>query len=115
MITRTRFATLACVLFALSACAQLGLAPAQTLDQKLTYAYSGVDAALKTIVLATADGTLSSSKATSANQMALAVKSTLDVARATESTNATSAANDLALATSALSAVQQYLSSNGAK
>lgn len=115
MITRTRFVTLACVVFALSACAQLGLAPAQTLDQKIEYAYSGVDAALKTIALATADGSLSSSKATSANQMALSVKSTLDVARASESTNSTSAANDLALATAALTAVQQYLISNGAK
>jgi hypothetical protein len=99
----------------LSGCTALGLAPTQTLDQKLAYAYSGVDAALKTIVLATADGTLSSAKATAANQMTLAVKSTLDTARATESTNAPSAANDLALATSALTAVQQYLTSNGAK
>lgn len=115
MIVRTRFATFACVLFALSACAQLGLAPAQTLDQKIEYGYGGVDGVLKAIPPAIAAGTLSSDRAAHANGLALNVKSILDTARAAESTNVTSAQNDLTLATAALTAVQKYLTDNGVK
>lgn len=103
------------VLLALVGCAQLGLAPATTLDQNLAYAYAGVTTALNTIATATAAGQLSSAKATQANTMVLAVKSTLDLARADETSNATSAQNDLTLATQALTAVQTFLTASGVK
>jgi hypothetical protein len=103
------------VVLVLVACASLGLAPAQTLDQKIAYGYAGVTTALNTIATATTAGQLTSAQATNANGMALQVKGILDTARALETTNATSAQNDLTLALSSLTAVQQYLTSAGVK
>lgn len=99
----------------LGGCTALGLAPAQTLDQKIEYGYAGVDGVLKAIPPAMAAGSLTSATAAHANELALNVKSILDTARTAESTNATSAQNDLNLATAALTAVQQYLTANGVK
>jgi hypothetical protein len=99
----------------LASCASLGLAPAQTLDQKLAYAYGVETGLLNSIASATTAGTLSSATATKANTMVLTAKGFLDSARALESANATNAANDLALATAALTAVQTYLTANGVK
>jgi hypothetical protein len=98
-----------------SGCTALGLAPAQTLDQKIEYAYAGVDGALQSIATATTSGVLSSTKAAQANTMTMAVKTSLDAARAAESTNATGAANDLALATAGLTALQTFLTQSGVK
>lgn len=106
---------LALLLPAFTGCTTLGLAPAQTLDQKIAYAYGGVTGVLQSIATATTAGTLTSSQANAANNMALQVKTVLDTARSLETTNATSAANDLALATAALTAVQSFLTSNGVK
>lgn len=106
---------LAGVVLLLGACTSLGLAPAQTLDQKLAYGYAGVTTALNTIASATNAGQLSSLQATNANTMTLTVKSILDDARAAEVSNATTAQNDLALALSSLTAVQQYLTAAGVK
>jgi hypothetical protein len=103
------------LLLALSGCATLGLSPAQNLDQKIGYAYGGVTAALQTIAQATTAGTLTSTKATNANNMVLNIKSILDSAKATETTNASAAAIDLQLATTALTAVQAYFTANGVK
>lgn len=102
-------------LLSVSGCASLGLAPAQTLDQKIEYGYAGVDGVLKAIPPALTAGTLSSATATKANTLALNVKQLLDSARAAENTDVTSAQNDLNLAISALTAVQQYLTRNGVK
>jgi hypothetical protein len=103
------------VMLTLGACASLGLAPAQTLDQKIEYGYAGVTAVLQSIPPAITSGVLSSATATKANTMALQVKTLLDSARAAETTNATGALNDLNLATAALTAVQSYLTANGVK
>jgi hypothetical protein len=103
------------IVLALGGCASLGLATAQTLDQKIAYGYAGVTAVLQTIPAAIQGGTLSSASATKANTMALQVKALLDAARAAEVSNATGALNDLNLATAALTAVQQYLTANGVK
>ncbi len=105
-------ALVACLI---AGCAALGLAPAQTLDQKIEYGYAGVDAVLKSIPSAVTAGTLSSATATKANSMALEVKTLLDSARSAETINASAALNDLNLATAALTAVQQYLTANGVK
>jgi hypothetical protein len=100
----------------LTACASLGLVAPKTFDQQLAYGYGGVDSALVTINAATRSGLLSSTKATQANTMTLAVKTSLDAARAAETSgNVTGAANDLALATAALTALQTFLVQNGAK
>ena len=99
----------------LGGCSSLGLAPAQTLDQKIEYGYAGVTAVLNVIPPAIQSGVLSSATATKANNLALQVKTLLDAARAAETTNATGALNDLNLATAALTAVQQYLTANGVK
>lgn len=103
------------LLLLLGGCATLGLTPAQNLDQKIGYAYGGVTAALQTIAQATTAGTLTSTKATNANNMVLNIKSILDTAKASETTNASSAATDLQLATTALAAVQAYFTANGVK
>lgn len=99
----------------LTGCSALGLAPAQTTDQKIAYAYAGVTGVLNTIAQATDAGAISSSQATQANQMALNVKQTLDAARQVEGANPNEALQDLNMATAALTAVQQYLSANGVK
>lgn len=99
----------------LTGCSMFGLAPAQNADQKIAYAYAGVTAALNTIADATDAGTLSSSQAAQANQMALQVKTTLDAARSVEGTSPNEALQDLQMATAALAAVQQFLTANGVK
>lgn len=96
-------------------CSSLGLAPAQTLDQKIEYGYAGVTAVLQAIPPAIQSGVLSSATATKANNLALQVKTLLDAARTVETTSPSSALNDLNLATAALTAVQQYLIANGVK
>jgi len=102
-----------CVL--LAGCAQLGLVKPQTTDQKLAYAYGGIISAQQSIAQATTAGLLTSAQATNANNMTLAAKATLDTARSLETTNATGAANDLQLATTAITALQAYLTSAGVK
>lgn len=99
----------------LGACASLGLAQPQTLDQKLAYGYAGVTTALNTITTATTAGQLTSAQATEANNLALQVKAILDNARALEGNDATAAQNDLTLALSSLTAVQQFLTAAGVK
>lgn len=99
----------------LTGCSTLGFAPAQTTDQKIAYAYAGVTGVLNTIAQATETGVLSSSQAAQANDMALQVKNTLDAARRVEGASPNEALQDLNMATAALTAVQQYLNSNGVK
>lgn len=102
-------------LLPLMGCQSLGLTTPLTLDQQLAYATGAVTAALNTIAQATTAGTLSSANATKANQMVLQAQTILVSAHSMETTNASGAANDLALATAALTAVQQYLTANGVK
>jgi hypothetical protein len=106
---------LTAVVFILGGCASLGLAPAQTLDQKVAYGYAGVTAVLQSIPAAIQSRVLSSASATKANNMALQVQTLLDAARAAETTSPSGALNDLNLATAALTAVQAYLTANGVK
>jgi hypothetical protein len=103
------------LLFACSACASLGLNAPQTTDQKIAYAYSGVTAALTSIAGAVSSGQLTSAKGTTVNNMVLNVKTLLDAAHAEEAANATAASTDVALAVSALTAVQTYLTQSGVK
>lgn len=70
---------------------------------------------MNTVAQATDAGTLSSQKAAQANQLILQAKGILDVARASEITDANTAIQDLALATSVLAEVQKFLTANGVK
>jgi hypothetical protein len=116
MITRTRFAALSCILFALSACAQLGLAPAQSFNQKLAYAYGVHTSVLQATTAGVGSGSLSSEDATKVLAMADQSKVLLDSAASLSiAGNATGANNNLALAVSALSALQQFLNAHEQK
>ena len=109
---------LACLILGLTltGCSTFGLAPAQTTDQRIAYAYAGVTGVLNTIAQATDQGALSSQKASQANQLALQVRGTLDAARqASSAGDANTALQDLNMAAAALAAVQQYLTANGVK
>jgi predicted RNA-binding protein associated with RNAse of E/G family len=101
--------------YILVGCTALGLTTPQTTDQKLAYADAGVIAALSSIATATNAGQLTKAQATNANNMALAVQATINQARAEESSNASQAIVDLNLATTALTAVQNWLTANGVK
>lgn len=96
-------------------CQSLGFVAPQTTDQRIAYGYSGVTAALNTIAQATDAGTLSSQKATQANQLILQARGMLDTARAAETTDDSTAIQDLALATAVLAEVQKFLTANGVK
>lgn len=102
-------------LLLLVACSELGLTTPQTTDQKLAYAEGTVTGILQSIPAAVAAGTLSSTKATTVNNMAVAVHQTIQVARAEETSNPSQAIVDLNLATAALTAVQNWLTANGVK
>jgi hypothetical protein len=100
----------------LAGCSSLGLTPPKTLDQQLAYAYGGVTGVLQALPGARQAGTLSYAQESSVNQMALSVRALLDSARIAEASgNTTGAQKDLALATAALTAVQQYLTQHGVK
>lgn len=103
----------AILLVLLAGCAQLGLAPAQTLSQKIAYAYGTHTAVLQATTAAVTAGTLSSSDATSVLKMADGSQALLDSARALAAAgDVNGATNKLALATAALTALQQYLNAH---
>ncbi len=100
----------------LNACGSLGLATPQGFDQQLATAYSVHTAVVQATTTALAAGTISTNDAESVQNMEKNARSLLDAAKTAETAgNAASASSDLALATSALSALQQYLNSNGSK
>lgn len=97
------------LLLLLNACASLGLAPAQSFDQKLAYGY-----ATHTAVLLAANTSLQAGSITKADaQQVLTLgdtsKTLLDSAKAIETTDPVGATNKLALATAVLVQIQSYL------
>jgi hypothetical protein len=102
-------------LLSLAGCTTLGIAPPQTLDQKLAYAQGAIIAAQQSIAQATKTGLLTSAQAINANNMTISALSVISTARSLETSNATAAANDLALVTAAIAGIQQYLTSAGVK
>jgi hypothetical protein len=97
------------LLYAIVACASLGIAPAQSFDAKLGYAYGLHTAVLETAAVEVSAGALS--KADGANILTLADKARdlLDSARAVETTNTADAGNKLLLATDILTQLQGFL------
>lgn len=93
----------------LVACASLGLAPAQTFDQKLAYAYGTHAAVLETAAPAVQAGTLSAAEGASVLKLADSARALLDAAKSLESTNPSGASAKLALASAILVQLQDYL------
>jgi hypothetical protein len=108
------FAYLALVF--LTACASLGIAPAQTFNQKLAYSYGVHTAVLQATTQAVQTGALSSADASQILNMADQSKVLLDAATSLSAAgDTTGATNKLALASAALTALQTFLNAHGSK
>lgn len=103
------------MLLVLLGCQTLGITAPKTLDERIEYAYGGVDGALQAIRQATEAHQLSSQRASDANALVVSVKQILDAARADETTDVSAAQKDLNLAQQALLEVQKYLTQHGVK
>ncbi len=100
----------------LAGCSSLGLAPAQSLTQKIAYAYATHTAILQATTTAVQSGSLSSTDAEQVLKLADQSKTILDAAVSlSASGDVTGAANKLALATAALTALQAFLNTHGGK
>jgi hypothetical protein len=100
------------IILLLVGCASLGLAPAQTFDQKLAYAYGTHSAVQQGATQALADKTLSSTDAMQVLKLADESRALLDAARAAAKVGDPTTANGkLVLATSILTQLQTYLRS----
>ena len=99
--------------FVLDGCTALGVAQAQTFNEKLAYAYGVHTAVLQASTSAVTAGQLSSADATKVLTDSDYAKSVLDAAAAAYTAGDAAGANSkLAIATSLLSAVQAYLQSH---
>lgn len=100
----------------LTACTQLGLAPAQSLDQKIAYGYS-VNAAVRTSAAQALNaGTIDITEAKQALAVTDTARAALDAATAANGHgDTTTAMGKLEMATSLLTQLQQYLQTKGVK
>jgi hypothetical protein len=100
----------------LCACTSLGLAPAQTFNQKLAYAYGTHTAVLQATTASVTAGSLSSADASYVLKLADDTRTLLDSAATLAAQgDAIGANNKLALATAALTALQTYLNNHKGK
>jgi hypothetical protein len=97
----------------LTACAQLGLAPARSLDDRLAYAYGVHTAVVEVISSAAQSGQISPPEARQAANLAENSRQLLDAAKAIEQTDAKGASSRLTLATAVLDQLQTYLKTRG--
>lgn len=105
-----RSLVLALLAASLVACGSLGLATPKGFDQSLAEAYGIHTAVLSATATAVTTSALSSADASQINIMALEARSFLDAAKEAELVgDTTTASSKLALATSALTALQTYL------
>lgn len=101
------------VLLLIAGCAQLGLAPADSFDKKLAYAYGAHTAVLKATTSALSAGTLKSTDAEQVQALATQSRALLDGAHvASKSGDVTTANGKLLLATNILEQLQAYLRSH---
>jgi hypothetical protein len=107
--------TLLAAVLLCSGCTALGLATPKSFDQSLAEAYGVHTAVVSAAATALSAGSISSKEAVVVKTQADTSRAMLDAARAVETSNPTQAKNDLTLATAALSALQAYLNSIGAK
>lgn len=98
------------VILLLTGCAQLGLAPAQTFDQKLAYAYGTHTAVVQAAAGAVTSKALSKDDGTKVLALADQSRALLDAAKIAG--DPTEAGNKLLLATAILTQLQAYLQSH---
>lgn len=110
-----RLAVLAFALSLITGCASLGLAPADSFDARLAYAYGTHTAVLEAASTAVSAGTLSPKDGKTVLSLAAQSRTLLDSARAVENTDPTTAAGRLTLAVNVLTQIQTYLQSKGVK
>lgn len=110
-----RMTVAAVLLMVLAACQSLGLAPAQTFDQKLAYAYGTHTAVLQAATAAVNAGSITPADGQAVFALAQQSRTLLDSARTLEATDATAAGNKLALAAAVLAQLQTFLQSRGVK
>jgi hypothetical protein len=103
------------ILFLLCSCAQLGIAPAQSFDQKLAYAEQVDTAVLTASTSAVRAQQISSDDHQKVITVADQAKALIDSARPLSTTDPTAANAKLALATSVLQQLQNYLNSRKRK
>ncbi|MGH3574709.1 MAG: hypothetical protein ACRDUW_23290 [Pseudonocardiaceae bacterium] len=99
----------------LQSCQSLGLAPAQSFDSKLAYAYGIHTAVLQTAGSAVQAGSLKASDGTAVLNLADQARTLLDSARVIKASDPTGAGSKLVLATEILTQLQSYLQSRGIK
>lgn len=100
----------------LVACAQVGLAPAQSFDERLAYGYSTVTSVRTSAAAALNTGAISVTDAEHALTVTDQARAGLDAAKVSNGVGDTSTATGkLAAATSVLVEVQQYLAAKGVK
>lgn len=100
------------LLVCLAGCAQLGLAPAQSFDQKLAYSYGAHTAVLKATTSALKAKSISSADAEHVAALADQSRQLLDAAKvASTGGDVTTATGRLLLATQILEQLQVYLRS----
>lgn len=100
------------LLFVCASCAQLGLTPPQSLDEKIAYAYGTHTAVLKTAAVAVNAKTMTSAEGEQVIKLADDSKVVLDAARAaSKAGDSTTANSKLILATTILTQLQAYLQS----
>lgn len=100
----------ALLLTGIAACSSLGLTPPKGFDQSLAEAYGVHTAVLNATTTALNSGSINSSEASEVATQATSARSLLDLAKAAETAgNAAGAQRDLALASTALNALNSYL------
>src|SRR5580692_1075775 len=103
-------AFVACVLSFLVGCASLGLAKPQSFDEQLAQAYGVHTAVLTATTQSLQGGQITSADAHAIDQQAGNARALLDAARQAEQAgDASGASSHLALALTALTALQSYL------
>jgi hypothetical protein len=110
------FLTLFAFALVLTGCAGLGNEPAQTFNQKLAYAYGTHTAILQAATSSLEAGTISAANASDILKQADNAKLVLDTARqAFDAGDSAGANSKLAVAVTALGALQDYLRAHGSK
>lgn len=99
----------------LCACAQLGMAPADTFNKKVAAAYTTVQSVADSANAALAAGKITKSDATNVVTSARAALTAIDVAEGLHSTDPKAGDDKLAATLAILQALSAYLAAQGAK
>lgn len=113
---RKTFYSMLAVCMLITACTQVGLAPADSFDQKLAYGYGAVAAVRTSAAQAVTAGTISTADARSVLAVTDTARATLDAAGTANVAGDTSTAlGKLAAASALIAQLQQFLTARGVK